>query len=108
MKKLTAVLALTMFVGSMGLALAQDANGNNPAMSPKTRLKRQHNRIENGVKDGKITNKEHHQLAKEGEHINQQRKADLKKDGGRLNHKQRKHLEKEENHRSDQIYNDKH
>ena len=108
MKKVTAALATITFLASMGLALAQDANGNNPAMSPKARLKRQHQRIEQGVKNGKITAKEHRQLAREGEKINAQRKADLKKDGGRLTHKQRKKLEKEENHRSDQIYNDKH
>jgi hypothetical protein len=108
MKNLTAALAAALFVASTGLALAQDANGNNPAMSPDARLDRQHNRIENGVKDGKITKKEHRKLAKEGKEINHQRKADLKKDGGRLTHKQRKHLEKEENHRSGQIYNDKH
>jgi hypothetical protein len=106
-KSLLVALVLTL-LGSTGLSFAQDANGDNPSMSPKARLDRQHRRIEQGVKDGKITSKEHRQLAREGRKINEQRKADLRKDGGRLTHKQRKKLEKEENHRSGQIYNDKH
>lgn len=108
MKKISVALAAALFVASTGLALAQDNNGNNPEMSPKNRLERQHDRIENGVKDGKITKKEHRKLARQGKRINEQRKADLKKDGGRLTHNQRKKLEKEENHRSNEIYNDKH
>ena len=108
MKKIIVVLTAAWLLGTTGVSLAQDANGNNPAMSPKARLERQHKRIEQGVKDGKITPKEHAKLAKEGRAINRQRKADLKKDGGRLTHNQRKKLEKEENKRSGQIYNDKH
>ena len=108
MNKMLAAASALIFTAAIGVALAQDANGDNPAMSPKARLNRQHKRIEQGVKNGKITPKEHKQLAKEGKEINNQRKADLKKDGGRLTHKQRKKLEKEENKRSDQIYNDKH
>lgn len=108
MKKFSALLVATLFIASTGLALAQDANGHNPAMSPKARLKRQHHRVEQGVKDGKISKKEHRQLAKEGRRINEQRKDDLQKDGGHLDKKDRKQLEKEENHRSDQIYDEKH
>ncbi len=108
MKKYSVVLAAAMFVASTGLALAQDANGNNPAMSPGNRLENQHDRIENGVKDGKITPKEHRKLARQGRKINRQRKRDLKKDGGKLDNQDRRHLEKEENHRSNEIYNDKH
>jgi len=108
MKKFSVALAATLFVASTGLALAQDANGNNPAMSPGARLDRQHDRIENGVKDGTISKKEHRKLARQGRHINRQRKRDLRKDGGKLDGQDRHQLEKEENHRSNEIYQDKH
>ncbi len=108
MKKILVVLCALFFVGATGLAMAQDANGHNPGMSPKHRLKRQHRRIENGVKSGKISKGEHKQLAQEGKDINQERKADLAKDGGKLDKSDRKNLESQENLRSEQIHQDKH
>ncbi|SRR5579871_3039190 len=108
MKNHSVALAAALFVASTGLALAQDANGNNPAMSPGARLERQHDRIEQGEKDGTINKQEHRKLARQGERINRQRKRDLKKDGGTLDKKDRHKLEKEENHRSNEIYKDKH
>ncbi len=107
MKKLLAAAMILFFVGANGLALAQDANGKNPAMSPKARLKRQHRRIKQGVKSGKISKSEHKQLAQEGKDINQERKADLAKDGGKLDNSDRKSLESQENLRSEQIKQDK-
>jgi hypothetical protein len=102
------ILCGVAFLGTVGLAMAQDANGKNPAMSPKARLQRQHKRIKKGVKNGTITPAEHKQLAQEGKDINQQRKADLKKDGGKLTKKDRDSLEAQENLRSKQINQDKH
>lgn len=107
MKKLIVVLCGLFFIGATSLALAQDANGKNPAMSPKARLKRQHQRIENGVKSGKISKSEHKQLAQEGRDINHERKADLKANGGKMPKKDRKALESQENLRSEQIHQDK-
>jgi hypothetical protein len=107
MKKLIVVLCGLFFLGATGLALAQDANGKNPAMSPKARLKRQHKRIKQGVKNGTINKSEHKQLAQEGKDINQERKADLAKDGGKLDKSDRKSLESQENLRSEQIKQDK-
>ncbi len=107
MKKLLAAAMILFFVGASGLALAQDANGRNPAMSPKARLKRQHKRIKQGVKSGKISKSEHKQLAQEGKDINQERKADLAKDGGKLDNSDRQNLESQENLRSEQIKQDK-
>lgn len=108
MKKLLAATTALFFAATLGLAMAQDANGNNPAMSPKNRLERQHDRIQQGVANGTVSKKEHRKLAKEGRRINRQRKRDLRKDGGHLTKKDRRKLEKEENHRSNQIYQDKH
>jgi hypothetical protein len=107
MKKLLAAAMILFFVGANGLALAQDAHGKNPAMSPKARLKRQHRRIKQGVKSGKISKSEHKQLAQEGKDINQERKADLAKDGGKLDNSDRQNLESQENLRSEQIKQDK-
>src|SRR3989442_381173 len=108
MKKLIAAAIALFLVGSTGLAFAQDKHGKNPAMSPKNRLERQHDRIKDGVEDGKISKKEHRKLAKEGRQINRQRKQDLRKDGGKLTDQDRAKLEKEENGRSREIYKDKH
>jgi hypothetical protein len=108
MKKTIAALAAAFILATTGVTFAQDAHGNNPAMSPKHRLERQHHRIKQGVKNGSITPQEHHQLAKEGRHINHQRKRDLKKDDGHLTNGQRQQLEGEEDQRSNQIYQDKH
>ncbi len=108
MKKSVVILSALFFVGAVGLGLAQDAGGKHPKMSPKARLKRQHKRIQQGVKDGTITPAEHKQLAQEGKDINQERKADLAKDGGKLTSSDRQNLESQENLRSEQIYQDKH
>jgi preprotein translocase subunit SecG len=107
MKKILAAAMVLFFVGSAGLALAQDKNGKNPSMSPKHRLRRQHKRIMQGVKSGKISKSEHKQLAQEGKDINQERKADLAKDGGKLDQSDRQNLESQENLRSEQIKQDK-
>ena len=101
MKKFPVVLAAALFAGSLGLAIADD-------MSPKERLNNQHERIEQGVHNGTVSKAEHRKLARQGRHINRQRKRDLRKDGGTLDQKNRRKLEKEENHRSNEIYNDKH
>jgi hypothetical protein len=105
-KSLVVLIALVLLVNT-GLSFAQDANGNNPKMSPKARLARQHARVKQGVKSGKISKSQHKQLAQEGKDINQERKADLAKDGGKLDKSDRKNLESQENLRSEQIHQDK-
>jgi len=107
MKKTLTVLMALFMLGTIGHAFAQDRNGKNPSMSPKHRLTRQHRRIKNGVKSGKISKSQHQQLAQEGKDINQERKADLSKDGGKLDQSDRKNLESQENLRSEQIHQDK-
>lgn len=101
MKKLTVALAAALFVGGIGLAIADD-------MSPKDRLENQHDRIQQGVDNGTISKKEHRKLARQGRRINRERKRDLRKDGGKLDGADRAKLERQENHRSNEIYNDKH
>ena len=108
MKKSLSVALILALMGSAALSFAQDANGDNPGMSPGARLERQHDRIEQGVDSGKINKKEHAKLAREGRRINRQRKRDIQKDGGKLDKRDRRKLEKEEIHRSKQIYEDKH
>ena len=108
MKKSLAMLTAVFVASSVGFTFAQDTNGNNPAMSPKARLVRQHARIKEGVKDGSITPKEHRQLARQGRRINRSRKRDLRKDGGKLTDTDRAKLEQRENVRSGEIAADKH
>ena len=107
MKKTLAVLMTLFLLGTTGYSFAQDKNGRNPAMSPKHRLKRQHRRIKNGVKSGKISKSEHKQLAQEGQDINQERKSDLAANGGTMPQSDRQQLESQENLRSQQIQQDK-
>jgi len=126
MNKFIAVTALVAFVGSAQLAMAKggaaasSSTGGSTAntgtgtgkgvhkLSPKKRLKIQHARIKQGVKNGTISQSEHQQLATEGKAINQERKADLAKDGGKLSATDRHTLETQEDQRSKEIYNDKH
>jgi hypothetical protein len=107
MKKTLAVLMALFLLGTTGYSFAQDAHGKNPAMSPKHRLKRQHRRIRNGVKSGKISKSQHKQLAQEGKDINQERKADLAANDGKMTNSDRQQLESQENLRSEQIHQDK-
>jgi hypothetical protein len=108
MKKSLVVLSVLALLGVSGFALAQDANGKNPAMSPKARLARQHQRIKQGVKSGKISKSQHKQLAQEGKDINRERKSDKAANGGKLTKSDRQSLESQENLRSEQISQDKH
>ena len=107
MKKSLVVLAALVLLGTTGFSFAQDAHGKNPAMSPKHRLARQHRRIRNGVKSGKINKSEHKQLAQEGKDINQERKSDLAANGDKMPQADRQQLESQENLRSEQIHQDK-
>ncbi len=107
MKRSLVVLVALVLLGSAGFSFAQDVNGKNPAMSPKHRLVRQHRRIKNGVKSGKINKSQHQQLAQEGKDINQERKADLAANGGKMPQADRQQLESQENLRSEQIHQDK-
>jgi len=106
MKRIFAAILALLFIGAANFALA--AGNGAHALSPKHRLKKQHKRIAQGVKDGTITKDEHQQLAKEGKEINQERKADLAKDGGKLTKEDRHDLEQKLDARSKEIYQDKH
>ena len=72
------------------------------------RRNHQHSRIEKGIKSGKITPREHHQLAREGNKIRHQEHADRRANGGYITKGQQKQLNREQNQRSKQIYKDKH
>ena len=112
MRKLLAVVAVAAFLGTTGLVLAQDTTA--PVshrvhrLRPRKRLKNQHARIKQGKKNGTINSQEASQLKGEGKDINQERKADLKKDGGKLDAADRHSLETQEDARSKEIYQDKH
>jgi hypothetical protein len=110
MKKIMAVLMAVVFAGTAQMVLAKGTGGGKGAhaLSPKKRLGIQHKRIKDGIKNGTITKDEAKQLHQEGKEINQERKADLAKDGGKLNKEDRKDLEGKLDQRSKEIYNDKH
>ena len=112
MKKFLAVLMSLAFVvvaqSSLAKGTGAGAGKGTHKASPKKRLKRQHARIKEGIKDGTINKDEAKQLHQEGREINQERKADLAKDGGKLSPEDRKDLEGKLDQRSKEIYQDKH
>ena len=116
MKKFLAVTALVAFIGSTQLAMAAGtaaapSTGGGKgvhSVSPKKRLKIQKKRIKQGVKNGTISKDQATQLHQEGKEINQERKADLAKDGGKLTKDDRKDLEGKLDQRSKEIHDDKH
>src|SRR5581483_8305975 len=126
MKKIWAVLGAVLLMGMAGSVLAHGgaAGGtgvssgtvgtvstghgkSGHSMSPKSRLIRQHRRIERGVKKGTLSKPQAHKLRQEGKEINQERKGDLQKDGGKLTSQDHKTLEEQLNERSNEIKTDK-
>ena len=122
MKKFLALMTTVAILFAYGSAMAKNSGsgaaggtgsgsgaGNGAhKWSPKKRLKNQHKRIKQGLKNGTISQSEHQQLATEGKEINQERKADLAKDGGKLDTQDRHDLEQKLDARSKEIYQDKH
>ena len=111
-KAIVAVLMSLTLVGSLALpslAKAPTHMPNHPRRDQvNSRRNRQHSRIANGVKSGKINASQRRQLAKEGAHIRHQEHADVKANGGHLTKGEQKQINREQNQRSRQIYRDKH
>ncbi len=105
-----------MFVGS---AAAQNSNtsgagankvdpGHPRVNQVNRRETRQQNRIANGVKNGKLTPGQTAHLEKGEQHLQNNEKKDMAKDNGHLTKANQRQLNREANHMSKRIYNDKH
>ncbi|PZO35245.1 MAG: hypothetical protein DCF19_24305 [Pseudanabaena frigida] len=72
------------------------------------RLENQQDRIQQGIRDGQINYREYKNLERREASINNQRLADLRRDGGHLTTKDYRQLNREENRVSNAIYRDRH
>lgn len=112
------VVAWTLVVGMLATplgAFAQQNPGNrtNIPNHPRVnqvnqRVKNQHNRIEQGIKSGKINKQQAHQLHQERRAIKTEERAMRKADKGHLTKQDQKILNRQLNKRSTQIYKEKH
>lgn len=72
------------------------------------RIDNQQHRINQGVKNGSLTNGEYRRLDNREDHIQAERNRDLRRNGGHLTPAEYKRLNRQESRLSDQIYFQKH
>jgi F0F1-type ATP synthase membrane subunit b/b' len=72
------------------------------------RLANQNRRIDNGVKSGKLSPQQAHQLHRQDHAIRSQERADAAAHGGHITKHEERQLNREENQSSRQIYSEKH
>ena len=72
------------------------------------RLKNQNRRIDQGVKNGKLTQQQAQELHAEDKNIRNQERGMAKMNGGHITKEEQKTLNQEENRASRQIYQEKH
>lgn len=73
-----------------------------------SRLKNQDRRINQGVKSGKLSRSQAHQLHAEDHAIRQEERAMAAEHGGHITRGEQRQLNQQENQASRQIYNEKH
>ena len=108
---LTLGLMMAVLASPM-VALAAPGNRTNIPNHPRVnqvnqRVQNQHQRIEQGVRSGKISQSEAKQLHQERGQIKSQERAMRKADGGHLTKQDQKTLNQELNNRSQEIKADK-
>jgi hypothetical protein len=110
------VPAAMLLLGTV--ALAQDSSttssqtpASTPAQKPGEIVQRKENqqdRIANGVQSGQLTAGETSNLESKEAAINGETRADRAADGGKLTAAEKQQINRQQNHLSKQIYNDKH
>ena len=121
MSKITQSLAILAVAGLMyaGPVAAQNTNtsgagagqvdpGHPRVNQVNRRETRQQNRIANGVKNGKLTPGQTARLEKGEQRLQNNEKKDMAKDNGHLTKANQRQLNREANHMSKRIHNDKH
>jgi len=113
--KTPAALFAMLFAAAVlaGTASAEDAKKEWKEKHPRRaqvnkRLNNQNKRIDEGVKDGKLTKEQAAQLHKEDRAIRRQERRDAAKNGGHITKAEQRQLNKEENKVSKQVYDEKH
>ncbi len=108
--------AAVLFLGTV--ALGQDTSSAPSSSSPSTtatkpgevaqRKDNQQDRIGNGIQSGQLTAGETANLEKKESAINAETRADRAANGGKLTTSEKQQINKQQNHVSNQIYDDKH
>jgi hypothetical protein len=108
-----ALAASTWMVQADAQGNGNPTGGNFAAKHPRrnevnTRVEDQRDRINQGLKNGKLTGQEAQQLRANDRAIKQQEHADVKANGGYLTPAQQKQINQEENANSQLIHDEKH
>jgi hypothetical protein len=115
--KLTAIRWSALPVGllvAVGIAMAQSSTPSTPPAQTKPdptvhqRKENQQDRIANGVQSGQLTSRETANLETKEAAINGETRADRAANGGKLTPAERQQINRQQNHVSRQIYQDKH
>lgn len=115
MTKFTQLLSIVavgglMFVGSAaGQAGAGQVDPGHPRVNQVNgRETNQQNRIANGIKDGQLKPGQAARLERGERRLQNNEKKDMAADNGHLTKQDQRQLNREANHMSNRIYNDKH
>jgi hypothetical protein len=103
-KKITMVPAAMLMLGTV--AMAQSTTTTDPTIAQ--RKENQQDRIANGVQSGQLTAGETANLESKEAAINGETRADRAANGGKLTAAEKTQINNQQNHLSNQIYDDKH
>ncbi len=99
----TKTLVAAALLASLVAPLAASADGH-----VEQRIDNQQGRIRQGVHNGSLTRGEYNRLDNGLDHIQAQRRRDLRRNDGRLTAAESRRLNREQNRLSNRIYFDKH
>lgn len=99
----TKTLVAAALLASLVAPLAASADGH-----VEQRIDNQQARIRQGVRNGSLTRGEYNRLDNGLDHIQAQRRRDLRRNDGRLTAAESRRLNREQNRLSNRIYFDKH
>lgn len=101
------MLAVAVLIAS-GPAFAQQTQPNQPDPTVHQRKDNQQDRIANGVDSGQLTAGETKNLEGREANLNREVKDDRSADNGKLTQQERQEVNRQQNHLSNSIYQDKH
>ena len=107
-KKWRILPAAILMAGTVALAQDQSTTDPKPKTEVGQRKENQQDRIANGVKSGQLTAGETANLEKKEAAINKETAADRAANGGKLTAAEKAQVNRQQNHLSNQIYQDKH
>jgi hypothetical protein len=107
-KKWCILPAAMLMAGTVAVAQDQSTTDPKPTTEVGQRKENQQDRIANGVQSGQLTAGETANLEKKEAAINKETAADRAANGGKLTTAEKAQVNRQQNHLSNQIYQDKH